>query len=67
MELLDIIIIGAGVYTLLGVFLKFDFFWNRGRILRTRQIIGDQRTATMYLVVGLILLGVGIWGGFFRG
>lgn len=25
MELLDIIIIGAGVYTLLGVFLKFDF------------------------------------------
>lgn len=67
MELIDIVLIAAGIYTLLGVFLKFDFFWNSGRILRTRDVIGDQRTVILYIVVGFMLLGVGIWGGFFRG
>ena len=66
MELLDMIIIAAGVYVLAGISIKFDFFWNRGRILRTRTIMGDRNTVIMYIIVGLILLGVGIWGGFFR-
>ncbi len=66
MELIDVVLIVAGIYVLAGVTFKFDLFWNRRRILRTRNVIGDQNTVIMYIIVGIIMLGVGIWGGFFR-
>jgi len=66
MEAIDIILIAAGIYVFAGVSIKFDFFWNRGRILRARNIIGDRNTVIMYVIIGIVLLGVGIWGGFFR-
>ena len=66
MEPIDIILLLVGIYILAGVTIKFDFFWNRGRILRTRNTIGDRNTTIMYIIVGIVVIGVSIWGGFFR-
>lgn len=66
MQPIDVVLIAAGIYTLAGVTIKFDFFWNRGRILRARDTIGDRNTVIMYAIAGLIMLGVGIWYGFFK-
>lgn len=63
-NLLDILLIIFGLYYLYGVVRKPDFYWQRGRIQRTREIIGDRNTQVMYLAVGLIMLGVGIAGMF---
>jgi len=66
MELIDVVIIAVGIYFLAGVSIKFDIFWNQRRVLRARNMIGDKNTVIMYTILGIILLGVGIWGGFFR-
>ncbi len=59
---LDVIIILAGIYTFYGVAFKPIIFWERGRILRTRNLIGDRKTEIMYYLTAVILLGVGLWG-----
>lgn len=61
-SLIDIILMLGGLYVLYGVTAKPAIFWERGRILRTRQIIGDRNTIIMYLIVGLVMMGVGVWG-----
>jgi hypothetical protein len=63
MEILDIILIVFGIITILGVIFKPDIYWNRGRLRQTREIIGDRNTAILYLVVGIIMLGVGLYFG----
>lgn len=63
-DLLSIILILFGLFTLYGIHFKPDFYWERGRIRRTREIIGDRRTSILYYVVGLLMLVVGIWGMF---
>ncbi|MCP5096458.1 MAG: hypothetical protein GY943_12970 [Chloroflexi bacterium] len=65
MHVIDIVLILFGMFTLYGVATKPDFYWNSRRIARTRQMIGDERTSTMYIVVGILMLGVGVWGIFF--
>ena len=62
--LIDYILVILGAYYLYGVVFKPDFFWQRGRIHRTREIMGDKNTARMYLVVALITLGFGLLGMF---
>ncbi|RMD51739.1 MAG: hypothetical protein D6835_02955 [Candidatus Thermofonsia bacterium] len=63
MEILDIILIVFGIITILGVIFKPDIYWNRGRLRQTREIIGDRNTTILYLVVGIIMLGVGLYFG----
>ncbi|GAB4266746.1 MAG: hypothetical protein Kow0080_08240 [Candidatus Promineifilaceae bacterium] len=63
MEILDIILIVFGIITILGVIFKPDMYWNRGRLRQTREIIGDRNTTILYLVVGIIMLGVGLYFG----
>ncbi len=62
----DVVVILAGIYIFYGVAFKPILFWERGRILRTRNIIGDQKTEIMYYITAVILLGLGIWNIFFR-
>ncbi|MCB8923958.1 MAG: hypothetical protein H6662_20450 [Ardenticatenaceae bacterium] len=61
---IDYILVIFGAYYLYGVTFKPEFFWQRGRIRRTREVIGDQNTARMYLVVAVIMLAVGLIGMF---
>ncbi len=60
--LLEIILLVWGAYYLYGVIFKPAFFWERGRILRTRTIIGDQKTLILYFILALIMIIVGIIG-----
>ena len=62
--ILDILLLLFGGYFLIGVIFKPSIFWERGRILRTRDIIGDQKTLIMYAILSLIMIGVGLWGSF---
>ena len=61
-NLIDIVLMLGGLFVLYGVVFKPGIFWERGRIQRTRNIIGDRNTAIMYVVVGVIMFGVGVWG-----
>ncbi len=63
-DILDILLLVIGGYFLIGVIFKPSIFWERGRIPRTREIIGDQKTVIMYAVLALIMIGVGLWGSF---
>jgi hypothetical protein len=63
-DILDILLLLFGSYFLVGVIFKPGIFWERGRILRTRDTIGDQKTLIMYAVLSLVMIGVGLWGSF---
>ncbi len=63
-DILDILLLLFGVYFLIGVIFKPGIFWERGQILRTRDIIGDQKTLIMYGVLSVVMIGVGLWGSF---
>jgi hypothetical protein len=63
--IIDIVLVLFGAFTVYGAMAKPDFYWNSRRIARTRQIIGEQRTVTMYIIVGVVMLAVGFWGIFF--
>lgn len=60
--ILDVILIIFGLFTLVGVIVKPSFYWERGRIQRTRQIIGDKNTAILYYIIGGVMLVVGVMG-----
>ncbi len=59
---LNIILILFGLFTLYGTIAQPDFYWNRGRVMRARQLMGDRNARIMYFATGLIMLGVGAWG-----
>jgi len=62
MSLIDIVLLIAGIYTFYGVAFKPHIFWDRGRILRTREMIGDRKTELLYYIVALVMIAVSIWG-----
>jgi hypothetical protein len=64
MDVLDVILILFGLFTLYGVLAKPDFYWNRGRIRRARDLIGDKKTHNMYLFAGVLMLIFGALGAF---
>lgn len=63
-DILDILLLLFGGYYLVGVIFKPAIFWERGRIVRTRDIIGDQKTLLMYGALAVLMLAVGVWGSF---
>lgn len=63
-DILDILLLLIGIYFLVGVIFKPSIFWEGRRILRTRGIIGDQKTLIMYAVLSIVMIGVGLWGSF---
>ena len=62
LDLLNIILIIYGLYTLYGVLAKPDFYWQGRRMQRIRGVMGDDKAKTLYLVTGIIMLGVGLFG-----
>ena len=64
MDILDVLLLLFGGYFLIGVIFKPSIFWESRRILRTRDIMGDQKTLMMYAVLSIIMIGVGVWGSF---
>jgi hypothetical protein len=60
-DILDILLLLFGGYYLLSVIFKPAIFWENKRILRTRDIIGDQKTLIMYAALGVLMVGVGLW------
>ena len=64
MDVLNVVLILFGLFTLYGAVFQPDFYWNRGRIRRARDLIGDEKTRIMYLVTGAIMLIVGALGAF---
>ena len=63
-DILDILLLLLGGYYLVGVVVKPAIFWERGRILRTRDILGDQKTLIMYAALAVIMIAIGLWGSF---
>jgi hypothetical protein len=63
-DILDILLLLLGGYYLVGVVVKPPIFWERGRILRTRNIIGDQKTLILYASLAVIMIAIGLWGSF---
>ena len=64
LDLLEIILLVWGAYYLYSVIFKPTIFWERRRILRTRELIGDQRTLILYTLLAVIMIGAGVFGGF---
>ena len=63
-DLLDILLLLFGSYYVFSVFFKPAIFWESRRILRTRDIIGDQKTLIMYGALGVVMVGIGLWFSF---
>ncbi len=60
----DILLLLFGGYYLFSVIFKPAIFWQSRRIMRTRDILGDQKTLTMYGALGVLMIGLGIWFSF---
>jgi len=60
-DLLDILLLLFGGYYLFSVIFKPAVFWESRRIVRTRDIIGDQKTLIMYGALGILMIGLGLW------
>lgn len=61
LDLLELILLVWGAYYLYSIIFKPKFFWERARILRTREIMGDQKTLILYGVLAVLMIGVGLW------
>ena len=57
--IISYILIGYGLYALVGVIFKVDFFWNGRAFSQMRALVGDQRARLIYLILALICLGFG--------
>jgi hypothetical protein len=64
LNLLNILLLLVAAYYLVGVTFKPAFFWERGRILRTRNIIGDQKTLILYTVLAFVMIAVALFNIF---
>lgn len=64
MDFLDVLLLLIGLYFLYGILFKPDIFWNRRRILRTREVMGDNRTMWMYGILGVIMVATALIGAF---
>lgn len=60
-DLLDILLLLFGGYYLFSVVFKPAIFWESGRIMRTRNILGDRKTLIMYGALGVLMIGLGVW------
>ncbi len=58
-QLLDTLITIYGVYLIFSIIVRPPFFWESRRMQQRRALIGDRNTIIIYLVIGLLLLGLG--------
>jgi hypothetical protein len=60
-DLLDILLLLFGGYYLFSVVFKPAICWESGRIVRTRNIVGERTTVIMYGALGVLMIGLGVW------
>ena len=63
-DILDILLLLFGGYYLFSIIFKPAIFWQSRRIVRTRDILGDQKTLIMYGALGVLMMSLGIWLSF---
>jgi hypothetical protein len=61
-NIIDILLIGLGLFLIYVNLVKPDFYWNSRRIKMRRDYLGDRNTIVMYIVIGVIFIAVGMWG-----
>lgn len=64
---LNSIILAYGIYTLFGILVKPNFYWESKRLQMRRARVGDQTVVRMYFFLGILMIGLGSWQLFFRG
>ena len=61
LQLLSTIMAAWGAIIVVGTVFKLDFYWETDRMIESRNMFGDRRAAILHTVVGLLMIGVGIW------
>ena len=64
---LNTIILVYGIYTLFGILVKPNFYWESKRLQMRRERVGDQSVVRIYLVLAIFMIGLGAYQLFFRG
>mgnify|MGYP006921589604 CR=1 FL=1 len=62
MAVIDLLLLIGGVFILIAIVVKPNFFWESRGMQRRRAMIGDNKTVIMYVITAVIMLAVGIWG-----
>lgn len=57
--ILEYILIVYGIYTIIGVTFKPDFYWNGRAFSRMRSAVGDNLARVVYLILALACIGLG--------
>ncbi|HHY78413.1 MAG TPA: hypothetical protein GX498_07925 [Clostridiales bacterium] len=55
-----IILILIGLFAVICTLLKPTFYWEHRKALILRKLLGDRITTIFYLVLGILLIGLGI-------
>ncbi|MEM7111349.1 MAG: hypothetical protein AAF614_02885 [Chloroflexota bacterium] len=63
--IIDGIILLYGLYTLFGILVKPDFYWESKRLQMRRERVGDQTVVRMYLFLAVLMIGLGAYQLFF--
>ena len=63
--IIDGIILLYGLYTLFGILVKPDFYWESKRLQMRRERVGDQTVVRMYLILAVFMIGLGAYQLFF--
>jgi hypothetical protein len=61
-DLLSIVLTIIGLALLYGALFRPRLFWESQKLRQTRALIGDHKSRLLYVVVGVIMLAVGLWG-----
>ena len=61
--LLSAVLILAGLFCWYGTLSKASFFWDSRKAQSLRNLIGDLATKVIYLVLGLVIIGCGLFLG----
>jgi hypothetical protein len=59
---MEILLIGAGIFTLICTFFKPDFYWESRKARRMRGIFGDTGATLFYIILGIGLIVFAIIG-----
>lgn len=61
-NLIDIVLILFGLASLYAALVQPRFFWESNKMKQTREIMGDKNSRILYIVTGLVMLAVGLYG-----
>ncbi|MBU5677686.1 hypothetical protein KQI88_14795 [Alkaliphilus sp. MSJ-5] len=54
------ILVFIGIYFIYGVIRKPNFFWESKGTIRIRNVFGDNRARSFYILIGSFLIMLGI-------